>query len=233
MLSGIYSIYWEVPDLIYIGQSSNLSVRLKEHNRLFLNNRASSKRLLEAYTKYGMPNISVLEYCSIPELDRLEQYYIKEFDSLKNGLNAVPGGFSSGVDTEHAAAKYSKELIISACKLLLNPETPQKEISKLTGISEPVLSTILNGTRHTWISKEFPEIRKALDDSRLIRYEANKYNSKYKNYKIQDPNGVIYNVINVSSFAKEHKLLGTKLNEVLTKKRNNHCGWKIPTEMKE
>lgn len=233
MISGIYSIYWEIPDLIYIGQSSNLPIRLKEHLRLFNNNKASSKRLLEAYRKYGRPVISVLEYCDIDKLDQIEQQYIIEFDSMVNGLNAVPGGFGSGADTKHAASKYSKEEILNACKLLTDYTISQKEISKITGISEPVLSTILNDTRHTWLRTEYPEIRKILDNSRKERYEYNKHNSKYKNYFIQSPKGDIYQIINVSTFAKEYKLLHTKLNEVLKGKRKHHCGWKLPTEMKE
>ncbi len=101
-----------------------------------------------------------------------------------------------------------------------------KDISAKTDISEPVLSTLLNHKKHLWISEDLQD---KLEDERIRRTQVVKA-SQDKNYYIKSPEGKVYQVLNIALFSKEHKLLNTKLNEVLTGKRQQHCGWTRPTE---
>ena len=221
---GIYALYWAEQDLIYIGKSINLSKRKYEHFRLLKNNKHVVK-LQNAYNCYGLPVFHILCECDEKVLDELEVQWIAEFSAI-DSLNTCPGGQDVGKDTTHAASKFTKEQILHACELLSDYKVSQKEVAVVTGISEAVISTILNGSRHTWIPKE---IRDKLDSSRTLRYEYNLPNSKNKNCSIESPDGIVYNnILSITDFAKTHRLLGTKLNEVLKGKRPHHLGWKLP-----
>ena len=222
MTIGIYSLYWEEQDLIYIGQSSNIENRFYEHRRL-MENAGASKKLNNAYTCYGLPNFSILETCSLDQLDYLEEYYIQEFDSVCNGLNTVPSTFGSGRDYKHPASKYTKQEILLTLDKYINSKVPQNIFCSETNMSEAVLSTILTGSRHTWIRKEFPEV--------WCKIQARKASSEQYEYTekmIKSPEGDIYSVFNVTKFAKEHKLGNSHLTEVLNGVRKSHKGWRKP-----
>jgi group I intron endonuclease len=223
MTIGIYALYWAEQDLIYIGKSLTLDKRKYEHLRLLRNNE-HTRKLQDAYNNFGIPVFYILQLCSPIELDTAEVSWITEFDAL-SGLNTLPGGQNVGKDTTHSSSKYTKEEILNLCHILCDYTVSQRDASKLTGISEAVISTILNGSKHTWIPKEITD---KLDSIRQLRYKYNISDSKNKDYWIQSPAGVLYKVINISEFAKQNNLLGTKLNEVLKSKRKHHLGWKLP-----
>lgn len=95
----IYNGHW------YIGKSKNLYKRYLDHKNDYKKDK--TKQFYQAIDKYGWDafNYYILkEYDIIPsneELSRMEEYYIKEKDSFKNGYNASEkssGGFYS---TEH------------------------------------------------------------------------------------------------------------------------------------
>lgn len=72
----------------YIGQSLDIENRFKEH----INHKNSI--IGREIEKYGINNFSfeVLEECDYIDLDRLEQFYIKAYDSIENGYNRIKGG---------------------------------------------------------------------------------------------------------------------------------------------
>lgn len=87
--SGIYCIISSLNNKKYIGSSSNLSKRIREHFRLLKNNEHISKYMQHSYNKYGLDSFSVkiLEYVSVESLIIKEQEYIDnllpEFNSSK------------------------------------------------------------------------------------------------------------------------------------------------------
>jgi len=93
---------------IYIGQTiSGLTNRISKHlseSKTTSKNRA----FLNAIRKYGIENITweIIDYCgNEKELDEKERYYIKQYDSLKNGYNETIGG-----DKGNKGFIYSLEL---------------------------------------------------------------------------------------------------------------------------
>lgn len=75
----------------YIGQSKNAIKRIKDHQYgYFRKNRKFNKSVLE----YGWDNhlCEILCECEIKDLLKLEEFYIKLFDSVNNGLNLTSGG---------------------------------------------------------------------------------------------------------------------------------------------
>ena len=85
MSVGIYKIQNQINGKIYIGQSVHIERRWQEHCR------ASAHSLIaKAIHKYGKENFTfeIIEECATDDLDRLEEQYIKQYDSL------VPKGYN-------------------------------------------------------------------------------------------------------------------------------------------
>ena len=98
---GIYKYTNKVNGKIYIGQSINLEQRRYAHKSSAYNEKANdyNSQFHQAIRKYGFDNfdyeviaeISNEEYTKTM-LDDLEIYFIKYYDSYKNGYNATFGG---------------------------------------------------------------------------------------------------------------------------------------------
>ncbi len=228
MTIGIYAIYWENPDLIYIGQSQNIESRFTAHRSLLTRGHYNYK-LRKAYSLYGEPTFIILDTCSISELNTLEVYYIDEFDSLKNGLNINSGGDQDILGYTSGKCKNSKEELITGFLLLLDPSKSIKEISKLTGVSYNVLSSIKYGQRHHWLKEEFPDEYAFLRE--LIKSGEYQSNSQEKRYKVKatviSPGGIEYEITNGKKFAEEHSLNIQHFNAVVRGAEKQHKGWTL------
>ena len=92
----IYKISNTVTSKVYIGQTSNtIEYRFKEHLDKSNNSNVNHRPLYLAMNKYGKENfyIECLEVVSTKEeANKKEQFYIKQYDSFKNGYNATIGG---------------------------------------------------------------------------------------------------------------------------------------------
>lgn len=109
--SGIYMLTNKLTDDIYVGQSIDLSKRLKKYFTLSYISDRDELIIHRALKKYGYSNFSVtiLEYCDISDLNAREQYY---FDTLNPQYNILKvAGSSRGRKlTEETKAKISKAL---------------------------------------------------------------------------------------------------------------------------
>lgn len=95
--SGIYKIENLINKKVYIGQSKNIYKRYFFHHKsdcYNINSPAYNFQIYQAIRKYGEENfaIFVLELCSEGQLDEREVFWIKYYDSFKNGYNATEGG---------------------------------------------------------------------------------------------------------------------------------------------
>lgn len=95
-ISCIYSVENKINGKRYIGQAVDYERRVKEHQSRYSKDNSKSTRshFYRAIRKYGIENFtfSILEECSIEELNALEKKYIKEYDTFKNGYNMTEGG---------------------------------------------------------------------------------------------------------------------------------------------
>ena len=91
----IYKITNIINGKIYIGQTIySLGVRWSQHCAKSSN----CPKLSNAIKKYGIENftIEVIEICnSMEELNKREEYWIKELDSMNKGYNLCEGGSNS------------------------------------------------------------------------------------------------------------------------------------------
>lgn len=139
---GIYIYRNKINQKVYIGQSTNIERRIKEHNlRAYQESSAEYNSLLcKAIRKYGLENfeIKVLKTCSANELDHLEQYYIKYYNSyLKEyGYNMTMGGNSNG------KRKLTYEQLEELTYELINTRISQKALAEKYGVTDQTISDI-------------------------------------------------------------------------------------------
>lgn len=137
-MEGIIYCYTSPSGKKYIGQT------LDEHSRRWgfyaeHRNYCNGGKIDNARKKYGPKNFKyeVLERISEPtkkllidKLNLLEIFYIKKYDSYKNGYNSTPGGRNS----------YSKKRSDSQIGHIVTPET-RKKISKKMKLRGPLKLT--------------------------------------------------------------------------------------------
>lgn len=96
---GIYKITNLVNGKSYIGQSIHIKTRIKEHfwKATCKNDISYNSALHSAIRKYGEKNfdVEIVKECNVDDLDSLEVYYIKYYNTLApSGYNILPGGQS-------------------------------------------------------------------------------------------------------------------------------------------
>ena len=77
---GIYKITNKLNGKSYIGQSTDIERRWREHHYRYWNN---DNVIYMAFRKYGIENFdfSIIEECSTQELNLREEYWINYYDS--------------------------------------------------------------------------------------------------------------------------------------------------------
>ena len=108
---GIYKIT-SPTGCIYIGQSINITRRWAEYSKL--KGCGKNTRLINSLKKYGFENhkFEILHQCKIEELNDLEIFYIKYYDSFntEHGLNLHSGG-SNHIISDETKLKQSESHI--------------------------------------------------------------------------------------------------------------------------
>jgi group I intron endonuclease len=97
-LTGIYKITNLINNKCYIGQTNNIPRRWSEHKSALNRNLHHNEHLQKSWLRYGERNFKfeVLEYCSLEELNTLEEFYVSKFNSYKRGYNRTVGADGKG-----------------------------------------------------------------------------------------------------------------------------------------
>ena len=93
-ITGIYKITNQINDMCYIGQSTDIARRWKDHAKCGLGiDSPAGNKLYQAMHEYGLHNFSfeLLEECSREELDEKEKNFIEIYDSKNFGYNITKG----------------------------------------------------------------------------------------------------------------------------------------------
>lgn len=176
MTVGIYSIYFEEPDLYYIGQSQNIELRFRKHLNLLKLSKHSNYKLQEAYNLYGMPSHMILETCTIKDLNSKEIYWQNEFNSL-NSLDIITAGVSGGYGINNSASKYSLVEILKVFRYLYLTNFKNTDIAKIVSVNPSLVNNIVQGKAHTWLKERYPKLysRMLLRDNFIITNKINQY----------------------------------------------------------
>lgn len=111
---GIYKITNKINNLSYIGQSTQIEQRFREHKKSYNWYREKNKKLYKDILEYGIDNFSfeILEECSMEELNNREQYYIKYYNTYPDQYNMTPGG-QFNAEENHPSHKLTKQDVIN------------------------------------------------------------------------------------------------------------------------
>lgn len=149
---GIYKITNQINGKVYIGQSTNIKRRWRQHQKTAydVNNKDYEKPLYRAIRKYGIENFifEILEECLKKELNEKEKRYISLYNSFFNGYNLTLGGDASGTE-------INKTKIIGIIHDLETTDLYHREIAEKWNISTEMVQGINTG-RYWRQDREYP-----------------------------------------------------------------------------
>lgn len=220
MTIGIYMIYWENEDKVYIGQSTHIENRVKAHIRQLRKGTHYNYKLTNMYRSKGEPKYHILEEVldNLDSLDSLEIVWISEFNSISDGLNLIEGGIGGGRGVNCSASKYSKITVFRVFILLLSGMRTT-DIGKKLGIPSSTIYNMKLGNSHQWFRAEYPDKFQHIQDTRAYLYV------------IVDPSGELHNVTSISEFCRAREDLGvslaTGISAMLKGKRKQFKGYRL------
>lgn len=155
MTVGIYGLWWEQSSMIYIGKSVHIEARYKEHCYALKAHRHYNNKITSQYTLYGIPELMIIEKCDTSIIDSLEMSWVREFDSIKYGLNILIGGTGGISDCYGGNSSHSKNTILKVFSLLYKGILLYKEIATRLNVPISLSSNIVSG-QHAWLGEEYP-----------------------------------------------------------------------------
>lgn len=155
---GIYCITCVDTGKRYIGQSVNIYNRWQQHKYELNSNKHYNDYLQNAWNKYGADqfNISVLEYCSIEDLNENERYYINLYDTINRskGYNLKSGG----QDTFQYSNDTKQKLSDAIKKSYLDPDRRKiQQINALKQWANPEIKKKISGANNGMFGKHHSE----------------------------------------------------------------------------
>lgn len=184
---GIYKITNKTNGRCYIGQSTHIEKRWKDHYYAHQNvaDEGYDYPLYKAMRKYGYDNFTfeVLEECDFAALNEREMFYIKHFNSFNDGYNQTLGG-----DSTIQSSKLTVEQVLEIQDKLLTQNYTLKSLSEEYGVHRDTIRDINNGwswsylrpelTYPLYYSKKHPSYSKQIETNPLMK----KKKEKQKNY---------------------------------------------------
>lgn len=127
-ICGIYCIKNVFRNKMYIGKSTDIDSRIRQHYSKLHRNLHHSHKLQNSWNKYPDEYFisGIIEECPVELLDQREAYYVDFYDSYNNGFNeTIPNGENSGhVFTDLDKSKHS--IIMKRARRLMSSESKQR-----------------------------------------------------------------------------------------------------------
>ena len=187
---GIYSITNTCTGDMYIGQTVvSFEERWNKHKKRLRNNRHYNSMLQRAFNKYGEEAFiyKIIHLCDeLDDLNELEKYYIKKYDTYNNGYNLTLGGEGYVIKNEEVMNEIRKKARESArskskftikqienVKIMLSKPSELiqnlkiKDISEKTGVKKSVVYNILK--MRSWV-----DVREDLNEQIILENKKNK-----------------------------------------------------------
>lgn len=151
---GIYKITNQVNGKIYIGQSTCIEERWKQHI-----NKHRDTYIHQAIVKYGVENFKfeIVEECEPIKsiLDEREQYWINFYNCvIPNGYNGTYGGQTGNVNPY--CPKLTKEILDALFDDLMYSSLTQLEIAEKYHITKDFVTDINLGRNHVRPDIQYP-----------------------------------------------------------------------------
>lgn len=156
---GIYKITNRLNNKSYIGQSICIEKRWENHK---CKNGKSEYPLYRAFRKYGIENFDfeILEECLERELSERELFYIRKYDSVRNGYNQTENTINPLLDknimekaiknmTLHHRTTEHREKQSEITKCLWQTEIYREKITKINN-TDIVKAKISQASKEMW-----------------------------------------------------------------------------------
>ena len=148
MSIGIYKYTNKLNGHVYIGQSTNIENRYKQHLYDSKQKFDRGTGVDKAIHKYGIENFTfeIIEECQAEELNEKERYWIQYYDSYNKGYNKTPGGDSLKGE-EHPRAILTEKQVIFIRDCYAN-HIPRREVFNAissSGITKRGFLKVWNG----------------------------------------------------------------------------------------
>lgn len=133
-ISGIYMVVNLLNGHKYIGQSKNIKLRFMSHHctdYINSNNCCYNTKFYQALRKYGLDNfaIIILEECKEQYLNEREIFYIKYYDTFKNGYNSTSGGQNWSENVHSTEAEHKRAITREKNKSLQSENHPRAKLT--------------------------------------------------------------------------------------------------------
>lgn len=222
--SGIYAIYNNVSDKIYVGSAKCISRRWYEHVKNLRNNTHKNNHLQSSWNCHKELSFDfyVLEFVNFDKIIKREQFWldqiVKSYEVYNLNLNVA--GFHGKKHSQKTKDKISKTKKEQNLKTVHNEETRIK-------ISEAV-----KGKKRQPLSDEHKN-KISVSSKRIKMSDECKAKLKQilsRDFCIKSPDGTIYYGKNVREFCRLHDLDSRALSAVLNGKRRHHKQWTLPNK---
>ena len=140
---GIYKFTNRLTGESYIGQSSDIGRRYRNHKYRYDNTDFENTYFHQMLRHYGFDNFDfeVLEECSLNELNEKEMYYISQYNSLyPNGYNKTKGG-----NEPHTNVLKNLNDVKEIQELLKTSALSNIDIGNMYGVSDQTICDINSG----------------------------------------------------------------------------------------
>lgn len=159
MIYYIYKIQNLINNKIYIGLTNNIERRRNRHFSDLRNNRHDNNFLQKEFNIYGEENFSFEVIfggdVSDEEIGDKEKFYIKYYDSYKNGYNQNEGGNFG--PSNGGSQLVEKDIFEILSALEFSKERPGEVLSQIFGVTKTTISRIKKGINHTGYFNLFKE----------------------------------------------------------------------------
>ncbi len=143
---------------------------------------------------------------------------------LSNEYPELYSKMISKLGTRKVGGTFSKEVGLYKEVLfqLANTKLPMKIIADNLNISLAIVMDINKGQSHKYLKELYPEEYCKIEFKRNNTFRSSRL---YPN--IRSPDGMIYEVFNANTFAKEHNLDSGNLSKLFNSKKSSYKGWKL------
>lgn len=139
--TGIYLIRCKANNLHYIGQSSDIKNRWRQHKHVLIHqskrlekgeglSRRANKRLVRSWKKYGQStfDFEILEICQVENLTEREDFWIKEY---KRRFKTQVANSAGPADNPMRGRKHRPETIEKIASALRGKPKPESQKKKI------------------------------------------------------------------------------------------------------
>lgn len=173
MKAYIYFIINDINGKRYVGQTTDFSRRKYTHFRHLRENRHANIKLQSAWNKYGEENFHIeritFDNTNKEELDELEKYYIKKYDSIENGYNIKEGGSNGKGNNSRGKIKFEEYAMIFLGNTKYKGMTTRT--AKLFNIDSSTVSAITNLKSYTWYQDDLKNISEEEKEKIIQEFE--------------------------------------------------------------